>query len=194
MPPFLHLKRRKLMLRVTVVLVGLFLLAGCATEAAKKPEPANATAKAAFGTQSSSGKSSTSLRDSTSSLDAHREGKVATSGPLKEVLFEFDSYNLTSQSRSILQANAAWLKANPASNVEIEGHCDERGTTEYNLALGAKRARAAMDYLISLGISPGRIKAASYGEELPTCREATENCYQKNRRDRLVDVRARPAS
>jgi peptidoglycan-associated lipoprotein len=113
---------------------------------------------------------------------------------LKEIQFAFDSYDLSSEARSTLQANATWLKSNPATNVEIEGHCDERGTTEYNLALGAKRARAAMDYLISLGISPERMKATSYGEELPMCREAMENCYQKNRRDRLVDVRARPAS
>jgi peptidoglycan-associated lipoprotein len=113
---------------------------------------------------------------------------------LKEAFFEFDSYNLTSEARAILQANAVWLKANPAANVEIEGHCDERGTTEYNLALGAKRARAAMDYLISLGVSQARIKATSYGEELPVCRESTEVCYQKNRRDRLIDIRPRPAS
>jgi peptidoglycan-associated lipoprotein len=113
---------------------------------------------------------------------------------MKEAYFEFDSYNLTVEARKILQANAAWLKANPAANVEIEGHCDERGTTEYNLALGAKRARAAMEYLVSLGISASRIKTTSYGEELPACREATESCYQKNRRDRLVELRSRPAS
>jgi peptidoglycan-associated lipoprotein len=192
---FFHLKRRKLMLRVIVVFLGAFLSAGCATEAAKKTEPANPTDKPAFGRQSSSSTTSTSSRESTaSSLDAHREGKPVTGGPLKEVLFEFDSYNLTSEARSILQANATWLKANPAVNVEIEGHCDERGTTEYNLALGAKRARAAMDYLVSLGIAPVRIKATSYGEELPVCKESTESCYQKNRRDRLVDVRPRPTS
>jgi peptidoglycan-associated lipoprotein len=113
---------------------------------------------------------------------------------LKEIRFDFDSYNLTAEARTILQANAAWLKANPAANVEIEGHCDERGATDYNLALGAKRARSAMDYLISLGIAPTRIKATSYGEELPICKEATESCYGMNRRDRFVDIRARPSS
>jgi len=85
-------------------------------------------------------------------------------------------------------------KANPTANVEIEGHCDERGATEYNLALGAKRARAAMEYLISLGVSPARIKTTSYGEELPSCKDSTEGCYQQNRRDRFVEVRSRPAS
>jgi peptidoglycan-associated lipoprotein len=127
-------------------------------------------------------------------LDAHREGKTASSGPLKEIRFNFDSYDLTPEARTILQANAAWLKANPSVTVEIEGHCDERGTTEYNLALGAKRARAALDYLVSLGISAARIKATSYGEELPVCKESSENCYEKNRRDRFVEARGRPAS
>lgn len=73
-----------------------------------------------------------------SSLDAHRESKSPATGPLKEIRFDFDSYDLTTEARSILQANATWLKANPSANVEIEGHCDERGTIEYNLALGAK--------------------------------------------------------
>jgi peptidoglycan-associated lipoprotein len=81
-----------------------------------------------------------------SSLDAHRESKSPATGPLKEICFDFDSYDLTTEARSILQANATWLKANPSANVEIEGHCDERGTIEYNLAPGAKRARAAMEY------------------------------------------------
>ena len=131
-----------------------------------------------------------------SSLDAHRESKSPATGPLKEIRFDFDSYgyDLTTEARSILQANAAWLKANPWVNVEIEGHCDERGTTEYNLALGAKRVRAAMEYLISLGVAPARIKTTSYGEELPMYKDSTENRYEKNRRDRLLEARGRPAS
>jgi len=175
------------------VLIGLLLVAGCSSETSKKPEAQSSSNSPATLGRAPSGKSAPST-GSGSSLDAHREGRAPASGPLKETFFEFDSYNLTSEARAILQANAVWLKANPAANVEIEGHCDERGTTEYNLALGAKRARAAMDYLISLGVSPGRIKATSYGEELPLCRQSTESCYQKNRRDRLVDVRPRPAS
>ena len=81
-----------------------------------------------------------------------------------------------------------------SQSVEIEGHCDERGTIEYNLALGAKRARAAMEYLLSLGVAPARIKTTSYCEELPMCKDSTENCYEKNRRDQLVEARGRPAS
>jgi peptidoglycan-associated lipoprotein len=86
----------------------------------------------------------------------------------------------------MLKASAAWLKANPSARVEIEGHCDERGTSEYNLALGAKRAQTAKDYLVSLGITGQRISTISYGEELAACRQQTEDCYQQNRRDRFV--------
>ena len=172
------------------------LTAGCATETVKKTDVSTgqppsvsigSPAKAAAATKSSPSQAA-------SSLDAHREGKPPASGPLKEIYFEFDSYALSTGARSILQTNAAWLKANPAALVEIEGHCDERGTTEYNLALGAKRARGAMDYLVSLGILPARIKTVSYGEELPLCKEKTEDCYQKNRRDRFVEVRVRPGA
>ena len=176
------------------VVLGLLLIAGCASETAKPPAPRTSANPPAMAGRSPSEKFPASSQKEKSSLDAHREGSALSSGPMKEAFFEFDSYNLTAEARKILQANASWLKANPAASVEIEGHCDERGTTEYNLALGAKRARAAMEYLVSLGISPSRIKTTSYGEELPACKEATESCYQKNRRDRLVEVRARPAS
>jgi len=76
----------------------------------------------------------------------------------------------------------AWLKANPQVRVEIEGHCDERGTNEYNLALGIKRANSVKRYLVDLGISAGRLSAVSYGEELPLCKEQNEICWAKNRR------------
>jgi peptidoglycan-associated lipoprotein len=177
------------------ILGGVFF-AGCATEAAKKSEISAAKTPSASTGGPSTAKSATSRSETStgSSLDAHREGKPPASGPLKEIKFEFDSYALSAEARSILQTNAAWLKANPAAQVEIEGHCDERGTTEYNLALGAKRARGAMDYLVSLGISPARIKTVSYGEELPLCKEKSEDCYRNNRRDRFVEARARPGA
>jgi peptidoglycan-associated lipoprotein len=103
-------------------------------------------------------------------------------GPLQDVYFAYDSFDLTPESRETLRSNANWLQSNAQARVEVEGHCDERGTTEYNLALGAKRARAARDYLVTLGVSPERLSTISYGEELPLCREATESCWQQNRR------------
>lgn len=178
------------------LMLGVLVVIGCASETANKvqssADPKSGVSSAQSPAARSSGPSSQSQTGS--SLDAHLQGKAAASGPMKELRFDFDSYALTAEARSILQANAAWLKANPAANVEIEGHCDERGTTEYNLALGAKRARTAMEYLVSLGISPARIKTTSYGEELPSCKDSTEGCYQQNRRDRFVEVRSRPAS
>jgi peptidoglycan-associated lipoprotein len=180
--------------RYIALIVGGLVIAACASETAKKPEtsgPSKAPVTSGPGSKSAG---SSSQSQTGSSLDAHREGKGHASGPLKEIRFDFDSYDLTAEARSILKANAAWLKANPSANVEIEGHCDERGTTEYNLALGAKRARAALEYLVSLGISAARIKTASYGEELPVCKESSENCYEKNRRDRFVEARSRPAA
>jgi peptidoglycan-associated lipoprotein len=180
--------------RYFALIVGSLVIAACASETATKPETsASAKAPVTSGPGSKSA-GSPSQGQTGSSLDAHREGKAPPSGPLKEIRFNFDSYDLTPEARAILQANAAWLKANPSVTVEIEGHCDERGTTEYNLALGSKRARAALDYLVSLGIAATRIKTTSYGEELPLCKESSENCYEKNRRDRFVETRGRPAS
>ena len=182
---------------VLTIFAALFI-AGCATEAAKKPQAAASavtTPMAAIPpSKAAPGKSDVSSRDARagSSLDALRDGNAAGEGPMKTINFEFDSFDLSADARATLKANAAWLKANPSSMAEIEGHCDERGTTEYNLALGAKRARAAMDYLAALGVNPARMKTVSFGEELPACREASEACYQRNRRDRFVEVRTRP--
>lgn len=103
-------------------------------------------------------------------------------GPLRDVYFSYDAVELSSQARDTLRTNAEWLQSNPQAKAEVEGHCDERGTPEYNLALGAKRAKAARDYLVSLGVSASRLSTISYGEELPQCRDADETCWQQNRR------------
>lgn len=132
-----------------------------------------------------------------SSLKQLQEGKspvTSASSPLKDVFFDFDRYDLSGDARSVLRANADWLKSNPSARVEIEGHCDERGTNEYNLALGAKRAQAAREYLGSLGITPERLSTISYGEEIPVCREQEESCWKQNRRARFVIQQGRPTS
>ena len=128
---------------------------------------------------------------SDSSLEALRKGRstaTPASSPLKDIYFGYDSSDLQSDARATLKGNGAWLKANPSVRVQIEGHCDERGTQEYNLALGAKRAQSAKDYLVTLGIAANRLSVISYGEEVPVCREHNESCWQKNRRDRFVIV------
>ncbi|MEB2285145.1 MAG: peptidoglycan-associated lipoprotein [Polyangiaceae bacterium UTPRO1] len=122
-----------------------------------------------------------------SSLGRYKHGLgPEEDGILKDVHFAYDSYELGASARDVLAANAEWLKENRRARTEIEGHCDERGTVEYNLALGAKRAKAVKDYLVSLGVASERLTTISYGEELPLCRDASEQCYARNRRVHFV--------
>jgi len=102
---------------------------------------------------------------------------------LKTVHFDFDKYDIRPNDAKTLDGNAAWLKANANNLVLIEGHCDERGTNEYNLALGEKRAKASMNYLVAQGVQASRITIISYGKERPVCTEKTEACWAQNRRD-----------
>jgi peptidoglycan-associated lipoprotein len=98
------------------------------------------------------------------------------------VHFDYDKYAVTDEDKGTLQRQSAWLQKYPSVRVTIEGHCDERGTREYNLALGARRANAVKEYLVSLGVSSGRVDTISYGKERPTCTESDESCYSQNRR------------
>lgn len=102
------------------------------------------------------------------------------------IYFDYDRYNLRADARAVLDAKAQFLKAKEDITILIEGHCDERGTVEYNLALGQKRADAAKTYLINLGISPYRIQTVSYGEEKPAIDGNDEAALAKNRRDHFV--------
>lgn len=120
------------------------------------------------------------------SLDDARTGTIGAQGPLDDIHFDYDSFDLTEAARQTLRRNAEWLSNKRGAHVEIEGHCDDRGTVEYNLALGSKRAAAAKAYLVSLGVSPERMTTISYGEELPLCHDQTESCWQENRRARMV--------
>lgn len=101
---------------------------------------------------------------------------------LRDVHFEFDKYDIRPSEKAALDANVRWLKAHARALVLIEGHCDERGTNEYNLALGERRARATRYYLTSAGVTDARITVVSYGEERPLCTERTEGCLGQNRR------------
>lgn len=102
---------------------------------------------------------------------------------LKTVHFDFDKYNIRSDQAPLMQANASWLKANPNVNVIVEGNCDERGTNEYNMALGERRAKAGKDYLSNLGVDSNRISTVSYGEERPVNPGHDEQAWAQNRRD-----------
>jgi peptidoglycan-associated lipoprotein len=178
-------------------------IAACAPSATSKPPSATAgnggADSLAAGQRAGEGQRGATREATTgeSSLKQFQEGKstrTPESSPLKDVYFDFDRYDLTADARATLRANAEWLKSNPSTRVEIEGHCDERGTNEYNLALGAKRAQAARQFLTALGVSPDRLSTISYGEELPVCRESTESCWKQNRRARFVIIQGRSTS
>ena len=98
------------------------------------------------------------------------------------VHFDFDQYNVQESDKAVLGRQAAWLAKYPAVRVTIEGHCDERGTREYNLALGARRANAVKEFLVSQGVSTARVETVSYGKERPVCTQSDEACWAQNRR------------
>lgn len=100
----------------------------------------------------------------------------------ENIYFDFDKSNLRPAAQENLTRKAEWLRANPDATVTIEGHCDERGTNEYNLALGDRRAESAKAFLVDLGINASRLTTISYGEERPVCGQQNEECWQKNRR------------
>ncbi|MCC6544776.1 MAG: peptidoglycan-associated lipoprotein Pal [Nitrospirae bacterium] len=105
---------------------------------------------------------------------------------VKDIFFDFDEYTLRDESKSKLQDNASLLKVKKVKKVVIEGHCDERGTNEYNLALGERRAQSTKRYLTALGINPSNISTISFGEEKLFCSEQNEDCWQKNRRAHFI--------
>ena len=111
------------------------------------------------------------------------ESKAAA---LADVYFEFDRAEITPAARTGLEGNAKWLIGRPNTAVTVEGHADERGTNEYNLALGERRAQAVKRVLVALGVPAARLSTVSYGEEQPACRDHRESCWQQNRRAHLA--------
>jgi peptidoglycan-associated lipoprotein len=177
------------MRNVALVVQGILLvsLAGCAatpaTSTTAAPAPSGAAMTGPGGSRSIEGASTRQAAAGGSSTRPRIDGfRVAPTGSLTDVYFEFDKYELSTEATQTLDANAEWLKANPRQLVLIEGHCDERGTVSYNLALGERRAKATQNYLASRGVQSGRISIVSYGEERPQCSDHTEGCWTKNRR------------
>ncbi|UCH82415.1 MAG: peptidoglycan-associated lipoprotein Pal [Nitrospiraceae bacterium] len=104
----------------------------------------------------------------------------------QDILFDYDKYDIRAEARPVLDSVASFLNDEKDLNIAIEGHCDERGTNEYNLALGEKRANSTKNYLVSLGITPDRITVVTYGEEKQLCVDQNEDCWQLNRRAHFV--------
>ena len=111
---------------------------------------------------------------------------AAAPDKLEAIYFDFDKYVILPEGREAMKRNAEWLQKNAAAKAVVEGNCDERGTNEYNMALGQRRADAAAKYLMDLGIAKDRVSTVSYGEEKPLCKEANEACWSKNRRDDFI--------
>lgn len=135
---------------------------------AREPEPPPAPAATALSEEE------IFARKTLAELNAER--------PLGDALFDFDRSVIRDDARAVLQTNAEWLRRWTSTRITIEGHCDARGTSEYNLALGERRANAVKDYLVSLGVASDRLLVVSKGEESPVCFEEQEGCWQQNRR------------
>ena len=171
---------RKLMMVLVVLAFAcgtILMMSSCAKkqigtgEAAPAPAAAAPSAPAAAAPSTKAVDDADKLRGEIKAFEA--EG----------IYFDYDKSEIKAEAKAILEKKAAWLRANPSYKVKIEGNCDDRGTNEYNLALGDRRAKAAQKYLNALGISMDRMSTISYGEEKPTCTEKNEKCWSKNRRD-----------
>ena len=114
------------------------------------------------------------------------EQAASTAAGLRDVFFAFDSFVISEEGRQALSRDADWIKSNRGSQLKIEGHCDERGTSAYNLVLGEKRAKAVRNYLVELGTASNQLSVVSYGKERPFCKEHDESCYSQNRRAHMV--------
>lgn len=168
-------------LKFTTLIAALFVVGACATAA----EEDAGTSGAGGGSQAAA-----SSRVEQSTQQAARTAPEVTPGSQQDlvanvgdrVFFDFDKSDLRPASQTTLERQAAWLKRFPDLNVTVEGHCDERGTREYNLALGERRANAVKDFLIAQGIDPRRIRTISYGKERPVALGSNEAAWAQNRR------------
>jgi peptidoglycan-associated lipoprotein len=175
------MKKIARLIALLVFAVAVASLAGCAKRAAEAP-PETAPAPAPAPTPAPPAPETPPTPAPTP--PAPPAGLQA--GDLKPAFFDFDSYALTAAARTVLDANARLLRDNPSSQVVIEGHCDERGTVEYNQALGERRAQAARDYLAAAGIDAARVSVISYGKERPFAVEHDEAAWAQNRRAHFV--------
>ncbi len=167
--------------RARVVLASLWLGA-CGTAPRKSVSPATIPASSLIAPKSADAKLGGPEPDL-------RGADYISNDALRTVRFEYDRYALGDAERDVLKSNYDYLRAQPDLEVMVEGHCDDRGTVEYNLALGQKRAKEVRDYYLRLGLDPERVATISYGKERPLCRESAETCWIQNRR---AETRTRP--
>ena len=161
-----------------MAIVGVAVMLAMAGCSSKKPAPVGDT------NPNANQLNENGTSGSNSSLEDWEKGLIpGKGGPLSDIHFGYNDSTIQDQDGSVLRSNASWLQAHPQTKVQVEGYCDERGSEEYNIALGAKRAQAGKDYLATLGISENRMSTISYGKELPVCQDHDESCWAQNRRD-----------
>lgn len=181
--------RRWRFLPIFPVLILALFLVGCpkrpATTTAAAPAPSGAGPGMAGGGPGGAGGAGGGAGGGMPGGQPSLRGFTPATG-LADIHFDFDKYDIRPGDAKILDDNAKWLKTNPRTLILIEGHCDERGTSEYNLALGERRAKATMNYLVSQGVQANRITLISYGKERPLCAEHNEECWAKNRRSHFL--------
>ena len=172
---------------IAITVVGLLSLWGCPKkmEVASTPE----SREEAVTAPSTPEAVPTQAAPAAPQSEGSEERAAGSATGLKLIYFDFDKSFIRDDARPVMRANAEWLKAHPNVKVRIEGTSDERGTIEYNQALGQRRAASAKKYLTDAGISPSRISLISYGKEKPVCTDHDETCWQKNRRDDLVETK-----
>ena len=179
-------RKKGFLLVMLLVVISLISLAGCQYELVKKKRLSPEEERALREEQKREEERRLFEESLAKKEYSGIEGEVWESTQLKDIHFDFDQYDLTGDARRILTENAKVLIAHPTVIIQIEGHCDERGSNEYNLALGEKRAVSAKLYLIKLGVQGSRLSTISYGEELPINTGHTEEAWIKNRRCHFV--------
>ncbi len=175
------MKRTRVVFLSLVVMLGLLALYGCP----KKAEVSSAPEEQPKAVEKAP-EPKVEKAPEAPAPEAKPEAAPKPEAGLQPVYFDFDKSFIRDDAKTVMKANAAYLKANPNVKIKIEGNCDERGTIEYNQALGQRRAQSAKKYLTDLGIKASRISLISYGKEKPVCSEHSEECWQKNRRDDFV--------
>jgi peptidoglycan-associated lipoprotein len=174
----------------TLIALGLvasaWLLTGCPKQPTKTAEVPTESATAPVAPALKTPEAPPIETPAVVEQDIAGAGKVITA--MKTVYFDYDQSEIREDMKPVLQEDAKWLSTNTVVKVQIEGHCDERGTNEYNLALGQRRADAVKRYLIALGVSAGRLSTISYGEERPVCTDHQESCWHLNRRGQFAEA------
>ena len=171
----------------SMIMVALFGFFGCAKKDQVQPGPDEVEVVSAEETVGGPGGPVTGgMEPGLAEESLRAEARAELQGQLQDIYFDFDKYNIRPQGRLILKENYAVLRGEPGVEVFIEGHCDERGTVEYNLALGQRRANATRDFLISLGMDSPQLSTVSYGEERPLDPRHNEEAWAKNRRCHFV--------